>query len=172
MQTISLGPPPDNDECANATVFIAGSTEVFSNVNWVTDGLQEPALCGADGQVYGDGWYELIATCDGVVKLTVEGDFAARILVYTGDCNDLTAIACSGSTGCAGSSAVVTFSASAGETFFVRVGGCTEADAGVASLSADCQLPSAVPAMPVAGLFLLGALLLVAGASALRLRGC
>ena len=113
------------DNCADANLVPAGSYP-FCNVGANTDG---PAACGAMGA---DLWYRYTATANGLVNVTTcgtGGSFDSVVAVYPDGCPAGTSLACNDddfNAHCGSGfirDAWTQFSATAGVTYLVRVGG-------------------------------------------------
>ncbi len=120
---------PANNACANAATLSSYGTYAFDTTGATTDGPSE-TLCNNAGsaQVYNDLWYTYTACASGDHTLSTCGaTFDTRIAVYNSNCpsGENTAIACNDdSNSCAAGSlhSSVTFSATAGQTYRIRVG--------------------------------------------------
>jgi Subtilase family len=143
--------PLANDLCANATVLSGcGSVTAFSNVGAGTDG---PAACGSIGR---DIWYRLTAGASGLytADTCTNTNYDSVVVVYTGSCGALTLVACNDdSTACgAGSnSSRVTWTATFGTQYYLRVGGFSS-DQGAGSLTvtvpSSCSPPVITQQLP------------------------
>jgi hypothetical protein len=120
--TITAPPPPaplPGETCALATPIGPGLYP-GSNVGSTTDG---PAGCGAIGS---DVWYRYTPGSDGTVTATFcTGGGAASydtvLAAYTGCCGSLTEVICNDDT--CGLRSEISFAATAGTTYYIRVGG-------------------------------------------------
>jgi hypothetical protein len=109
---------PPNDECAYPIPVYNGVTD-FNNIGADTDG--PPASCGALGS---DVWFTYRASCTGTVNVNTCGTsfFDTVIEVFGGTCGNLgTPITCNDDF--CGTQSQVTFAATAGNTYVLRVGG-------------------------------------------------
>lgn len=120
---------PANNSCSGALVLHPGVPAAFSTVGATAADPLEPALCDSQGfQGFGpDVWFRYTAMCAGPVRLSTCGStFDTRLAVYTA-CPTApgSAIACSDEDGpaCGGSAASLDFSATAGTTYLIRLGG-------------------------------------------------
>ncbi len=118
-------PTPSNDTCFTAQTVNAGATP-FSTRGACSDGFIS-ALCANDsGNIPRDVWYSWTAGCGGQATIdTCVADYDTKLAVYT-TCpfGDQTAIACNDDAcGTTGLRSRVMFTASAGTTYLLRVGG-------------------------------------------------
>jgi cysteine-rich repeat protein len=118
-----------NDLCS-APIAVGDGTLTYSNVGATTDGPDEPAMCNFFGRtnVYADIWYCYTATCTGTAMASLCGsDYDTKLAVYSGcDCPTSPPLACSDDdcgTGVENVQSRVTFAATAGQSYMVRVGG-------------------------------------------------
>ena len=114
--------PPPNDRCVNA-ITVGNGTYGFNTCGAITDG---PLNCPANHDV----WYRFIAPCAGVVSLSTCGSsFDTALAVYTGPCGFFTQVAgaCNDNAAAGpcigGPQSFLTFNATAGTTYLIRVGG-------------------------------------------------
>ncbi len=123
---------PANNACANAANLSAYGTFPFDTTGATTDGPAE-TLCNISGsnQVYNDIWYTYTACSTGDHTVSTCGaTFDTRIAVYGSACPAAAnaAIACNDdSTACGAGSlqSSVTFAATSGQTYRIRVGSFT-----------------------------------------------
>ncbi len=118
---------PFNDTCATARSVGAGATS-FNSTNATTDG---PTECTQNGSanILNDIWYSHTATCTGTYTIdTCGSSFDTKIAVYGATCPSSggTAIACNDDGACAPGSSV-SFSATQGSTYLIRIGSRTGA---------------------------------------------
>ncbi len=140
--------PPDgpcsltHDSCASP-VSVTNGTTPFSNVGATTDGPNEPGLCDFFDytQVGSDIWFCYTATCNDLVVASLCGSsYDTKMAVYD-DCNCPAAgpIACSDDDcGQMGPASRVVFSAAAGESYMIRIGGY-EGDQGEGLITLFCE---------------------------------
>ncbi len=133
---------PANDFCVNATPVGNGTTP-FTTVGATTDGPLEDVTCNfaGDSQVGADIWFFYSAPCTDIVTVRTCGSlFDTKLAVYAGPTcpTGPTALACNDDS-CGGQSEVQ-FSATAGSTYYIRVGGYNGAS-GAGALSITCPLP-------------------------------
>ncbi|MFN7020904.1 MAG: trypsin-like peptidase domain-containing protein [Phycisphaerales bacterium] len=139
---------PANDQCAGAVAVTDGFTQ-FSNVGATTDGPNEPAACNffGDPGIAADVWFRYTATCDGIVEMdtcTGSGSFDTELAVYGENCPTLpgSVIVCNDDNplvcGTGNFRSAVSFSATAGAAYLVRIGGFG-GSTGTAWLSITCS---------------------------------
>ena len=134
---------PVNDDCSNAVELFDGVT-AYSTLGATTDGVNLPPQCEKGfGLVLGnDIWYVYAAACAGTVTVSTCNDvnYDSRLAAYlnTGcpvgnddlvGCND-------DGPGCDNFSSIMTFPATSGTEYLVRVGGF-ETDSGTGNLTVD-----------------------------------
>jgi hypothetical protein len=132
-----VGPSPDgqahplNDSCALAPT-IGGGDIAFNTTGASTDGPDEPGACVIDNdtQCANDIWYRFTATCDGVHTVTTCGStFDTKLFVYNAACptGSGQSIACNddsgGAGGCGNLQSSLTFTATQGQSYLIRIGG-------------------------------------------------
>ncbi len=135
------GPP--NDDCADAIEIGEVVDLPFDNIDATTDGPDEPVDCSWFGYTHidSDVWYRYTASCDADVTVSLCGSaYDTKIAVYTDQecppqpgpitCND---------DDC-GLQSQVTFAASAGTAYLVRIGGYEGAQ-GAGILNISCDIP-------------------------------
>lgn len=136
---------PSNDACSQA-MYIGNGTFTFSTAGAATDGPSEAnAGFGAGNtQVNQDVWFNYTATCSGMVLVNLCGSqFDTRVAIYSGTtCPTVpnTAIAGNDNSTVCGSGntrSFVSFAATAGSTYLIRVGGIQGA-AGTVSMAVSC----------------------------------
>ena len=122
------GPPPPNDLCANATPITPG-VYPWNNCNANTDGpltntCPPNQSCGYSSS-YQDVWFKFTAQCSGVSWVNV-GDVnnlgIAFMHVYSGSCGSLSLIGCSFLPGFCSPTPGLLFNATAGTTYYIRLG--------------------------------------------------
>jgi hypothetical protein len=122
----SCGAPPNN-ACANATPIAAYGATSFSNAGATNDG-PAPTTCGTGNQIGADVWFSYTACVGGshTVNTCSGGSYDSVLVVYTGACGALTEVGCNDDTAGCGANALsssVTWNATAGTTYRIRVGG-------------------------------------------------
>ncbi len=113
---------PANDECTGATVITAIPFTDMVNTTTATSNPEDPSLsCNYDG-ARTDGntvWYVWTPQDNVTVELSTDGsDYDTAHGIFTGDCGDLVALDCVDY----GITDVLTFSAEANETYYIKVG--------------------------------------------------
>ncbi len=129
-----------NDNCANATPINDGA-HAFSTVGATTDGPDEPAGCTEFGysNIGSDIWFSYVAPCNGDVDVSLCGSaYDTKLGVYQGcptgtgqviECDD---------DGCPSTTrSLLTFPATAGIQYLIRVGGYNGAT-GTGTLTINC----------------------------------
>jgi len=122
-----VGPP--NDRCTNANPIRVGETP-FSTEGATTDGPPLPTLCNEGfGLMLGkDIWYDFVPDCSGIVTVSTcnAANFDTRLAVYEG-CNcpaqNSRLVACNDDAGTCGETSEMSFAATAGTCYKLRVGG-------------------------------------------------
>jgi hypothetical protein len=137
---------PANNACANATSIGDGATQ-FTTASATTDGPDEPSLCNFNGysQIGSDVWFRYTATCTGHVTVSLCGaNFNAKMAIYpacpTGSGQ---ALACNDDS--CGTSPRITFAATSGASYTIRVGG-VNAVTGSGTINISCVAPPDCPA--------------------------
>jgi subtilisin family serine protease len=119
--------PLGNDTCDTAIAVGDGVTD-YSNSNATTTGPVEVDHCNffGDSNVQNDVWFDYTASCDGLVTVSLCGSsYSTKIAVYGASCpaGPGEVIACDTVSCPTSTRSQVTFSAAAGESFKLRVGG-------------------------------------------------
>jgi hypothetical protein len=130
---------PENDNCVDRVAISDGDTE-FSTIGATTDGPALPAECdkGFGLAFVNDIWFNYTATCDGTVTVSTcnQASYDSRLAVYTACDGDL--IACNDDgPGCSGFTSEMTFSATCGTTYVLRVGGFGGSGSGTLTIGCD-----------------------------------
>lgn len=134
-----------NDECSGAVTLVPGVGTAFNTSAATTS--PEPvsdATCASTflgwGTANKDVWFRWTAPSSGRITVSTcsTGSFDTSMVLYSGSCGALTQVACNGDgtgqTGCQQFySRIADFAVTPGTTYFVRVGGYTDAVTGVAS---------------------------------------
>jgi hypothetical protein len=134
------------DFVLNVTMIVPNDT-CFGAMN-VTDGPTTFCTFGAqtdgppDCPVNQDVWFAYTASCTGPVRASLCGsNFDTAMAAYTGPCGDLSLVAggCNDDDGpsCPGSSSSIEFAGTAGNLYYIRVGGAGAAT-GSGTLSISC----------------------------------
>ena len=118
-----------NDRC-QAAIAVGDGTRTYSTLGATTDGPDEPTMCEYFGftNVDSDIWYCYTATCTGTALASLCGSaYDTKLAVYAGcGCPTSPPLACSDddcATDLENYQSRVTFAATAGQTYLVRVGG-------------------------------------------------
>ncbi len=130
-----------NDNCVNATP-IGNGTFNFDTTGAGTDGPDEPGACNffSYTNVGSDIWYRYTASCTGTVTVDLCGSsYDCKVAVYGSTCPSVaSAIACNDDAcGAGGTRSSLTFSATAGQQYLIRVGGYN-AETGVGVMVVSC----------------------------------
>jgi len=114
---------PTNETCAGS-IWLADGVNVAGNTTNATD--DGDASCGAAGNSP-DLWYRYRPTTTGNVVFTTcdsVGSYDTVLSIFTGTCGALAEVGCNDDTnGACGLRSTVTVAATAGTTYYVRVGG-------------------------------------------------
>ena len=137
---------PTNDECSGAIAVSDGAT-AFDTTTATGSAVTIPSSCAADGgtSMVRDLWYRYSPTCTGTATVSTCGaaSFDTRLAVYPGSscpssatpvlaCNDNDAT-------CTGGSSKLTFAATAGASYYIRLGGASTGAPG--TLTVGCSAP-------------------------------
>jgi hypothetical protein len=123
-------PPPGNDLCANAFWIADGSPVTASTGSTATQSAATfsggiPATCGNAGSSP-DVWYKYRPITSGTVTVQTcgsTGSYDTVLAAYSGACGAMTQLACNDDTSGCGLLSRITFSATAGQTYYIRVAG-------------------------------------------------
>ena len=142
--------PPFNDPCANAITLNSGGVSMFSTCGATTDGPTQPGC-----QPNSDVWFKYIAPCAGQVSVNVcLANFDTVVSVYTGPCGGLSLVACNDNAAsgpCTGGpGSFLTFNATAGTTYTIRIGGVGAAQ-GWGVIQVQGPFPAANTCPPAGG---------------------
>jgi hypothetical protein len=125
VQTASL--TPANDLCSGAIALTDGVVFTMNTTQATSAGDPVPPC----QPIFGKGvWFTYTAPASGnVIVSTCGSSFDTVLVVYSGSCGALTAVACDDDNGpaCLGLQASVRFSASAGMTYYLLAGGYNSA---------------------------------------------
>jgi cysteine-rich repeat protein len=135
-----------NDCCSDA-ISVTDGPRSYSNLGATTDGPDEPTMCVfefGNTNVDADIWYCYTATCTGTAIVSLCGsDYDTKLAVYAGcDCPTAAPLDCSDDdcgTGVENVQSRVTFTATAGQKFLLRVGGYL-GEQGDGRLTIGCNL--------------------------------
>ncbi|MFO0782621.1 MAG: hypothetical protein U0636_02940 [Phycisphaerales bacterium] len=145
--------PITNDECLTATPILNGTT-AFSTVGATTSGLALDPSCdeGFGTNFVNDIWFSYVATCNETVTVSTCNDatFDTRLAAYS-DC-DGTLVACNDDGAGCGLTSSMSFTATQGTTYYIRVGGYSGSGSGNLTISCgsggggltndDCSTPT------------------------------
>jgi hypothetical protein len=125
------GVAPANDNCANAVNIAAlpFSSTVTSNACATDDG---PTSTCTSGAPFKNLWYRVTGICGTMTASTcgANTNFDSEIAVFSGStCGGLTSVGCNNDNGpsCAGTKSSITWTATAGTTYWISVGSPTNA---------------------------------------------
>ncbi|OUU23371.1 MAG: hypothetical protein CBC13_05830, partial [Planctomycetia bacterium TMED53] len=131
----------DADECCTALPLVAGGNLI--DTTGLTDSAN-PADCPGGtffGAMSTDGWYTYTAVFDGLIEWTTcdPAGFDTDVEWFSGDCASLTQVDCQGDgvadPNCQAFHSDGSFLSTAGETYYVRVGGFGAGTAGQVTLT-------------------------------------
>ncbi|MCH8993031.1 MAG: hypothetical protein IIA44_14930, partial [Acidobacteria bacterium] len=141
------GAPPEapvNDDCANAVDLFDGVT-AYSTIGATSAGPDLPPECDKFGVTLDqDIWYVYTATCTGEVSVSTcnDADYDTMLAGYEGtDCppDNVNLVACDDDfAGCAGNTSFMSFGATLGTDYLVRVGGFSSFE-GTGNLTVSCD---------------------------------
>lgn len=140
-------PAPSNNNCGSAITILANTDVPFSTIGASTDGPIEPLLCAnaSDDSVTQDVWFRWVATCTGSVSVSTCGSsYDTRLAIYN-SCPSSTpnqAIACDDDDCPVGLQSLLTFNATSGADYFIRIGGYNNQE-GTGTLRVDACPPPA-----------------------------
>jgi hypothetical protein len=139
--------PVTNDECVNAVEMYDGANS-YATLGATTsaEAYGETNADGSDcsgtflGAMNADVWFTYTAVATGDVSLSTcdTSSFDTDLVVYEGSCTALVQIACNGDSGeggCQQYSSGTSFSATAGTTYTIRIGGYDAAASGTGTLT-------------------------------------
>ena len=117
---------PINNDCEDAIEITDGSYD-FTNLGATTDGPDEVEDCDFYGytHIQADVWFLYTASCDGPVTVDIcDSDYNTKMAVYTAGCPGIPGktIACDDRS-CDGLQSFITFDASKGSQYRIRIGG-------------------------------------------------
>jgi hypothetical protein len=141
-------PPPANDVCTGATVIPCGGS-IAGNNTFATSDVLPTITCGSTTATIGTNravWFSVTPTLSG--SLTVSActgtTWDTYMRVYDGTCGTFTNCLGFDDDGC-GSQSTVTFTAVAGTTYYVLLGGYGTAAFGAYTISATCPAACSAP---------------------------
>jgi hypothetical protein len=125
---------PSNDNFADRTAITASPFTDSQDTTDATEEADEPRPRCA--HIAKSVWYEFTPSTDGVFQVDTFGsDFDTAVAIWTGEAlSSLTQEGCDDDSG-PGVESMVTFSASAGTTYFIQAGGYDDFEAGALTLS-------------------------------------
>tara|TARA_Y100000589_G_scaffold104192_1_gene98516 strand:+ start:37533 stop:40265 length:2733 start_codon:yes stop_codon:yes gene_type:complete len=142
--SVVCGSAPDNNTCATATSITDGETAV-STVNATTDGPSNFEGCVEENfdnpDVFNDVYFSYTASCEGIVTVSLcdTVDYDSRVIIYD-TCDMTNVVACNDDgDGCADFTSLVTFGATAGSSYIIRVGGYTDGTTGSGTMNVSCE---------------------------------
>ncbi len=119
----SLGQAPANNWCSGAITLSNPGSATMSTVDAISGAGPIPS-CG-DGVAAGGVWYKVTPTTTGPLTVTTDGsDYDTVLAVYSGSCGALTEVGCNDDDASDSLCSTVTFTGSAGTTYYLLVGGC------------------------------------------------
>jgi hypothetical protein len=147
--TLNITPPAGclaNDTCAGATTVNSGATP-FDSSAALTDGNAECASTGGYTNIGKDLWYRWTngTTAGTAIVNTCGSSFDTKLAIYTSCPSGANAaIACNDNdAACTNGGSQISFSAAAGTTYYIRVGGATAALGGAGTLNITAPTPAA-----------------------------
>ena len=145
MTSTATTPAPSNDNCSGA-IAIGNGAFAFNTTAATTSTPTLPTTCndGAGSLIYRDVWYRYTATCAGTASASTCGAaaFDTRLTVYTGAAcpTATTVVVCKdNTTGCASNTTTITWPATAGSVWYIRVGAPTNVG-GLGTLTTSCTV--------------------------------
>ncbi|MDB6056722.1 MAG: hypothetical protein JWO95_566 [Verrucomicrobiales bacterium] len=124
LNIVATLPPPTNDQCNGAIAMTAGTVYTMNTATATATGDPAPS-CGSTSKGV---WYSYTPGASDTVTISTCGsDFDTILAAYTGTCGSLVEVAgaCNDDNGpsCTGTAASINFSAVAGTTYRIFVGG-------------------------------------------------
>jgi len=120
---------PVNDECQNAKTIGALPFTDSLMTDTATSSSDDPSTC-ASGQSSHSVWYRFTAGVNTVYGVdTLASSYDTVLSVYTGNCGSLTRIACNDNFSNTSNRSLLTFAATAGQTYLIEVSGKTSGGA-------------------------------------------
>jgi len=140
---------PTNDTCAGATAIACNGTVTGNNALATDDTLPASACGSATGANFKGVWHTITATSNGPITLSACGtEFDAYLRVYSGDCTTQVCVSNVSGTGYADSGCpapnlynapTLTFTATAGTTYYILLTGFAATRIGNYSITATCS---------------------------------
>ncbi len=138
-------PPPANDLCEQATAIAGEGQFAFDTRGASSVG---PDDCNVPSPPFGissDVWFRWIAPCTGMFQMATCGNSVTddRLAVYSGNCGSLAILGCDDDSCPVGFQSWLAFGATAGRTYFLRVGAYPNTPGGqgalgIARLDGNC----------------------------------
>ena len=134
--------PLDNDFCSGAREVVDGNWD-FSTLGALSDSVPyDESQCTGTylGEMYADVWFTYVACDTGSMTVSTCNSitFDSDIVVYQGDCDNMSQVACNGDAdGCDNYTSNVVFNVVGGETYKIRVGGWDSSASGSGTLQID-----------------------------------
>lgn len=136
---------PANNVCGSAPIISGTGMFPYNNAAATTDGVSHVSGCaGADPQIWKDVWWQWVASCGGPVTVSTCGltTTNSKLAVYGpgGPCppSDDYLISCDDD-GCDGTRSTVTFVATPGQIYRIRVGVFGNGPGGAGSVLISCD---------------------------------
>ncbi|MEI7595570.1 MAG: gliding motility-associated C-terminal domain-containing protein [Bacteroidota bacterium] len=116
-------PPPLNDDCANATPIIPGSSCSFVQYTNIASTASAETAPSCAGSVFNDIWFSVIVPSSGHLIFDSQAGSTADIgmAIYSGSCGSLTAIECDDDDGSGNMSMIDKSGLIAGSIIYIRV---------------------------------------------------
>lgn len=140
--TMAMG----QDECSTATAAVVGMNAFSTVAATASPEPVDDTLCAGTFLDWGTGnkdiWFSYTAPSAGLLSVNTcdAAGFDTSMVLYTGTCGALTAVACNGDgtglTGCqAYYSNIADFAATAGTTYYIRIGGWGGTESGAGNMA-------------------------------------
>jgi len=126
---------PPNDDCANAILTTCGSTVTGATVGSTIDAV---GTCGTALNTAGGVWYRFVATGGSTTVSLCGSGYDTKLGIFTGSCGALTCL--TGNDDFCSLQSQVTFTATAGTTYYVLVTGFSTA-VGNFTMNISCAGP-------------------------------
>ncbi len=139
---IHVGVVPFPDECSTAGEVANGTWPITTEEATTSSTPYDDAQCSGTylGQMTKDVWFRYEACASGPMTVSTCDlvDFDTDIVIYEGECNAMTQVACNGDAdGCGGYSSIVEMNVTEGNAYLIRVGGWGDSSAGSGDLLID-----------------------------------
>ena len=116
-----------NDICTNAVTLYSGMNCLPANTfNALFDGPASPCVARSVGGL----WYHWTADFSGTARFKTTADFNDVVMVYSGDCNNLTPVLCNNDDEHGFTGETTYFTAQAGVQYLIQVSGREEGSSG------------------------------------------